>query len=93
MPARAKRMRDFEHRDQEQISRQKAAEILVDLAYVLTTGGPLFLEGDERIAVADEVVLKREGKSTDDGVELVLELGWSTATAPIARPPEAPHAE
>ena len=86
-------MHDFEHKDQEQISRQKAAEILVDFAYVLTAGGPLNLEGDERVTVADEVVLKRESKSTEDGIELVLELSWSTATAPIARPPEAPHAE
>jgi amphi-Trp domain-containing protein len=86
-------MGDFEHKDEERISRQKAAEIFVDFAYVLTTGGPLRLEGDERVTVADEVVLKREGKSTDDRVELELELSWSTATAPSLDPPEAPHAE
>ena len=86
-------MRDLEHKGREQISRQKAAEIFVDFAYVLTTGGPLRLEGDERITVADEVVLRREGRSTDDGVELVLELSWSTATTPSLHRPEAPHAE
>jgi amphi-Trp domain-containing protein len=71
---------DFRHKGEERLSRQQAAERLIDLAYVLTTGEPLRLDGD-RVTVADEVVLKREGTSNDDRVRLEIELSWSTRSA------------
>jgi len=71
---------DFRHKGDERLSRQQAAERLIDLAYALTTGGPLRLDGD-RVTVADEVVLKREGKLNDDRVQLEIELSWSTRSA------------
>jgi amphi-Trp domain-containing protein len=71
---------DFRHKSDERLSRQQAAERLIDLAYALTTGGPLRLDGDQ-VTVADEVVLKREGNSKDDRVRLEIELSWSTRSA------------
>jgi amphi-Trp domain-containing protein len=63
----------------ERLSRQEAAERLTDVAYALLTGGELRLNGDRQVPIADEVVLKRNGKATGDRVELELELSWSTA--------------
>jgi hypothetical protein len=45
-------------------------------------GGPLKLDGDQEVTVADEVVLKREGKSKDNRVLLEMELSWSTGSPP-----------
>ncbi len=65
---------------EEQISRQQAAERLTDVAYALTAGGRLKLDADEdvTVAVADQVILKRESKSSGDWVEIDLVLSWST---------------
>jgi hypothetical protein len=63
----------------ERLSRQQAAEHLTDVAYALITGGELELEGDRKVPIADEVVLKRNGKAEGDCVALELELSWSTA--------------
>ncbi len=45
------------------------------------TGGELRLDGDRQItvAIADEVVLKRNDSANGDRVALELELSWSTA--------------
>ena len=73
---------DFRHKGEERLSRQQAAERLIDLAYALVTGGPLRLESDLQVTVAGEVVLKRDGNSKDDRVLLEMELSWSTRSAP-----------
>ena len=61
----------------------EAAERLTDVAYALMTGGELRLNGDRqlRVPIADEIVLKRNGKTNGDRVELELELSWSTTKA------------
>jgi amphi-Trp domain-containing protein len=66
----------FEH--DEQISRQQAAERLVDIAYALTGGAMLELRAhDERVEVpiADEVRLTR--RSTSSGERVIVEIGLS----------------
>jgi amphi-Trp domain-containing protein len=65
----------------ERLSRQQAAERLTDVAYALMTGGELRLDGESQVTVpiADEVVMRRNGKADDDRVELALDLSWSTA--------------
>ena len=68
---------DFEQ--EERVSRQRAAELLVDIAYALTAGGTLDLRGAGhrvRIPVADEVLLKREANANGDTVRLEIELSW-----------------
>jgi amphi-Trp domain-containing protein len=73
-------MSDFKHKEDERLSRQQAAERLVDIAYALTAGGPLELNAAGRritVPVADELRLGRELKSEGDRVELELELTWA----------------
>jgi amphi-Trp domain-containing protein len=84
---------DFRHKGEERLSRQQAAERLTDLAYALTMGGPLKLDADHEVAVAEEVVLKRGGKSTDDRVKLEVELSWSPRGASAPAPPEPARGE
>jgi hypothetical protein len=75
---------DFKRSDSERISRQQAAERLIDLAYALTAGGPFepTLER-ERVGVplGAEVRLERGLNVCGDCVELELDLTWSTAAA------------
>ena len=73
-------MSDFKHKDEEQVSRQQAAERLVDIAYALTAGGPLELSSAGRrvtVPVPGELRLQRELNSKGGRVELELELTWS----------------
>jgi hypothetical protein len=69
---------EFEH--EETLSRQRAAERLVDIAYALIAGGTLEL-GSAGMRVSapatDEVLLKRKTTTTRDGVEILVELSWS----------------
>jgi amphi-Trp domain-containing protein len=68
---------DFKH--EERVSRRQAAERLADIAYALTASETLELRGDGerlRVRVADELLLKRRGKATDDQVSVELELSW-----------------
>jgi amphi-Trp domain-containing protein len=77
-------MSHFKRKESESVSRQQAAERLTDLAYALTAGPPLALTLDGRritVPLPDELFLKGEMRSADDGVELELELTWSTAQA------------
>jgi amphi-Trp domain-containing protein len=78
---------DFRHKGKERLSRQQAAERLTDLAYALITGGPLELNGDQQVAVADEVALKRDCNSTEERVLLEIELSWSTKRTAAPAPP------
>jgi amphi-Trp domain-containing protein len=73
-------MSDFKHNADERLSRQQAAERLVDIAYALTAGGPLELNAAGRrvtVPVAGELRLERELKSKGGQVELELSLTWS----------------
>ena len=75
-------MGDFKHKEEERLSRQQAAERLIDIAYALTAGGPLELTAAGRrvtVPVASELYLERELKSIGDQIELELGLSWSAA--------------
>ncbi len=69
-----------EFRQDERLSRQQAAERLIDIAYALTAGGPLELIAAGRrvtVPVDKELRLERWLRSNGDRIELELELSWS----------------
>ena len=71
-------MSDF--RDEERVSRQHAAERLVDIAYALAGGETLELRtksGHMTVPVGDDVLIKRESRSNGDCVDVEVELRWS----------------
>ena len=75
-------MSDF--KQEERLSRQRAAERLIDIAFGLTAGGPLELSAGGRritVPVGNELLLGRELKSRGERVTLELELSWSAAGA------------
>ena len=53
-------------------------------------GGPLKLDGDQQVTVANEVILKRDGTSRDGRVQLEIELSWPTKSA-LAHAPRGIH--
>ena len=74
-------MTDFKHEEKTRVSRKEAAERLVDLAYLLTSGRPLELRVDGenvRVAVPERLVFERASKSEGDCITLDLELSWSS---------------
>ena len=74
-------MTEFEHSEEERVSRRQAAERLVDMAHALTTGAAIELDVDgERVSVpvADVVLLESESESRGQRVELDLRLSWLT---------------
>lgn len=74
-------MADFSHRENERLSRRQVAERLVDLAYVLTTGGALdvSIRGEPAsVAVPDHLTFARASGSEGDLVRVGLELSWSS---------------
>ena len=66
------------NRSLSRLSHQKAAELLTDIAYALTTGGRLKLGDAEEVSIpaADHVAVKYATKSEDGRVELEIELSW-----------------
>lgn len=73
-----------EFKQDERVSRQQAAERLIDIAYALTAGGPLeLIEAGRRIAVPieKELRLERRLRSNGERVELQLELSWPAGGA------------
>jgi amphi-Trp domain-containing protein len=71
-----------EFKQDERVSRQQAAERLIDIAYALTTGGPLeLIAAGHRVTVPieKELRLERQLRSNGDRVELQLELSWPAA--------------
>lgn len=75
-------MSDF--KQEERLSRQRAAERLIDIAYGLTAGGPLELSASGRritVPVGNELLLGRELRSRGERFRLELELSWSAAAA------------
>jgi amphi-Trp domain-containing protein len=83
-----------DYSDEERLSRQEAAERLTDIAYGLTSGGPIELRIDGRsvkLPVGDDLVLRRESTSNEGRTRLQLELSWSTARVPEAPRPKSPR--
>jgi amphi-Trp domain-containing protein len=71
---------EFTH--EEHLSRQQAAERLVDIAYALTAGATLELRtrGEHvNVPVADEVVLKRTSTTDGERVDVHIRLSWTGA--------------
>jgi amphi-Trp domain-containing protein len=69
-----------EFKQDERLSRQEAAERLIDIAYALTAGGPLELIAAGRritVPVEKELRLERCLRSDGDRVELELGLSWA----------------
>jgi amphi-Trp domain-containing protein len=76
------RLAATQFRQGERLSREQAAERLIDIAYGLTAGGPLELIAAGRrttVPVDRELRLERWLRSNGDRVELVLELSWPAA--------------
>ena len=83
-------MRDFKHKDEQQLSRRQAAERLVDIAFALTAGRPLELNADGRritVPMGNDLRLGRKLKSEGDRVELELDLTWAIPEASSAAKP------
>ena len=71
---------EFTH--EEHLSRQQAAERLVDIAYALTVGATLELRthGEHvNVPVADELVLERTSATDGERVDVHIRLSWSGA--------------
>ena len=69
-----------EFKQDERLSRQQAAERLIDIAYALTAGGPLELIAAGRritVPIEEELRLERWLRSNGDRIELQLDLSWS----------------
>ena len=80
--------------DEVRLSRREAAERLTDIAYGLTSGGPIELTINGRsvkLPVGEDLVLKRESESNQGRARLELELSWSTAVAAEAPRSTPPH--
>jgi amphi-Trp domain-containing protein len=80
-------MSDCKYKDEERLSRQRAAERLVDIAYALTAGGPLEMSAAGRrvtVPVPGELLLQRELNSESGRVELELDLTWAIPEASSA---------
>jgi amphi-Trp domain-containing protein len=78
---------DFIYRVSDRVTRQQAAEQLMDIAYALAAGAPLEFRLDGRrvsIPLAEEMLLERESHSNAHRVELELQLSW---TSPYADEP------
>ena len=73
-------MSELKYRQEERVSRQQAAERLIDIAYALTAGGSFELGAAGRgikVPLANELVMERELKSNGDQVALEIDLSWS----------------
>jgi amphi-Trp domain-containing protein len=72
-------VRDSSHDEQLQLSRQQAAELMTDIAYALTTGGRLRLDGDDEIELpaGDRITLTRRSRTKSGRVQLGIELSWA----------------
>ena len=83
-------MNEFNHKHEERLSRQQAAERLVDIAYALTAGRPLELSASGRritVPMGNELRLGRKLRSDGDRVELELDLTWAIPEASLAAKP------
>lgn len=70
-------MVEFMH--EERLSRQQAAERLADIAYAFAVGGTLELrtKGEHvKVPLSDEVILRRESRTSSDHSAVELRLSW-----------------
>ena len=77
---------EFMH--EERLSRQQAAERLVDIAYALTAGTPLELRTNGEhvnVPVADELLLERTSTTDGERVDVHIRLSWSGSRIPDPR--------
>ena len=61
------------------LSRQEAAERLIDVAYALAAGGKLRLDDDQEVdlPIAGQVTLERQSAFRAGRTELAIKLSWS----------------
>jgi amphi-Trp domain-containing protein len=69
----------FNDRQGRGLSRQEAAERLIDVAYALAGGGKLSLDDDQELdlPVSGQVTLERQSSSGGGHTELAITLSWS----------------
>jgi hypothetical protein len=75
---------NFRYRVSKRVTRQQAAEQLMDMAYALAAGAPLEFRLDgQRVSIplAEEMLLQRESQSNAHRVELELLLSWPSPYA------------
>ncbi len=75
-------MTEFEH--EERLPRERAAELLADIAYALTVGDTLEVRTSSeqvKVPVGDTVVLTRGSRADGDLVEVEVRLRWSAVAA------------
>jgi len=70
---------NFNDRPGRGLSRQEAAERLIDVAYALAAGGKLRLDDDQEVDLpfAGQVTLERQSTSGGGRTELAIKLSWS----------------
>jgi amphi-Trp domain-containing protein len=70
---------NFNDRQGRGLSRQEAAERLIDVAYALAAGSKLRLDDDQEVdlPIAGRVTLERQCTSGDGRTELAINLSWS----------------
>lgn len=61
------------------LSRQEAAERLIDVAYALAAGGKLRVDDDQEVDLpfAGQVTLERQSTAGGGRTELAIKLSWS----------------
>ena len=72
-------MSNFNKQAQQRLSRQDAAERLIDMAYMLTAGGALELTIEGRrikVPMGSELRLEHELKTDEDRIELEVTVTW-----------------
>jgi amphi-Trp domain-containing protein len=80
-----------DYSDEERLSRREAAERLTDIAYGLTSDGPIEIRIEHhslKLPVGDDLVLKRKSMSNEGRTRLELELSWSTVVVSNAPSPK-----
>ena len=72
-------MSNLNDRQGKGLSRQEAAERLIDVAYALAAGGKLRVDGDQEVDLpfAGQVTLQRQSTSGGGRTELAIKLSWS----------------
>ena len=71
-------MSNSDDRQGEGLSRQEAAERLIDVAYALAAGGKLTLDDDQEVdlPLVGQVTLERRSASRGGRSELAIKLSW-----------------
>ena len=72
-------MSNFNDRQGRGLSRQEAAEQLIDVAYALAAGGKLRVDDDQEVdlPIAGQVTLERQSTAGGGRTEVAIKLSWS----------------